>query len=106
VPLDVYELLQEQRSVHDPIPPRELRRALDDFEQEVELLSEPFRRNEGVDLSTALAHGGQRLPSLRRAVEQIQRWKTAVGFDPHPDDDDGEWTMRVLERLYRLAWVV
>jgi hypothetical protein len=104
--LRVHDLLQDQRSVHDPVPPKELRRAMNDFEREVERLAEQFRRNEGVDLGTALVHGGQKLPSLRRAVERIQGWKTAVGFDPHPDDDDGEWTMRVLERLYRLAWGV
>lgn len=43
---------------------------------------------------------------LGAALREVQRWKLAPGFDPYPDEDDGEWTVRVLERLYRISWSV
>jgi hypothetical protein len=106
--LRIHELQQDQRSVHDPVPPRELERALDELLHDVDLLAEQFRKKDGVQLHGALALGGagKGLPSLRSALRTIQGWKTSVEFDASPDDDDGEWTLRVLERLYRLAWVV
>jgi len=102
----IHDLQQDQRSVHDPVPAKELERALDDLLHDVDRLADQFRKKEGVHLTEALARPGASLPSLRRAVRTIQGWKTAVDFDAAPDDDDGEWTMRVLERLYRLAWVI
>ena len=44
--------------------------------------------------------------TLAAALREVQRWKLAPGFDPSPDEDDGEWTVRVLERLYRISWSV
>jgi len=104
--LRVHQLYLEQRSVHDPVPRKDLERALDDLLYDVDRLVDTFRKTDGMHLYDALALAGPDLPSLRTVLRTIQAWKTTVAFDASPDDDDGEWTMRVIERLYRLAWVV
>lgn len=95
--LALFEAQQAQRSVHDTIPERVFRR----------VLAEGLAALEGLERrrGAALVRTDGRLPSLAAALETIQRWKLAVGFDASPDDDDGEWTLRVLERLYGIEWV-
>lgn len=105
--LAIFELKQDQRSVHDPLPVRDLDTALDTAMRAVRSLVRQFhRKGAPEDLSEALMRTGTALPSLRSALERIQLWKWSVDFDASPDDDDGEWTLRVLERLYPLEWVV
>lgn len=103
--LTLFEASQDHRSVHDELDPRVVSRALDQAITAIRQVG----RSRGTDRVQAelpealvLASAG---PDLRRALATIQRWKLAVTFDAAPDDDDGEWTLRVLERLYGIEWV-
>ncbi len=102
--LVLFEVNQDQRSVHDRLPQRVVDRAVDQALDAMRRLGNP-RKGVPKDLPEALVRTGPRLPDLRTALRVIQRWKLSVDFDASPDDDDGEWTMRVLERLYGLEWV-
>ena len=105
--LRLFEAHQNQRSVHDRLPQRIVDEALDDAVSAVAGLGRAHaKKGAPRDLAEALVKQTPRLPGLRKALEVIQRWKLSVEFDAGPDDDDGEWTMRVLERLYGLEWVV
>lgn len=105
--LTLHESRQAQRSVHDPVPEALIEEALD-------MAMETLRRmvqtlvGQGIEVeaSEALQLHHRSLPDLREALGTIQGWKLAVEFDASPDEDDGEWTLRILERLYGLQWVV
>ena len=103
----LHEAKQAQRSVHDPLPDGLVERSLDLATRRIDALAEAFRDPSapGSGLEAALVRLGSPLPELRDALATIQTWKLAVDFDAAPDDDDGEWTLRVLERLYGIEWV-
>ncbi len=108
--VQLYEAHQDQRSVHDQLPQALVDQVLSAAIDAVERLGRAHaRRGAPRDLPHALVlareEASERRPPLRTALEIIQRWKLSVQFDAAPDEDDGEWTMRVLERLYRLEWV-
>lgn len=97
-----------QRSVHDDVPDRLLRGALDRMEDRLHRLARVAEASPSTadDVEVALTRPRPGLPTLREAVATILRWKGAVDFDATPDDDDAEWTLRVIERLYQLSWVI
>ena len=104
--LTLFEANQNQRSVHDQLPARVVEPALDHALEMLAKLSRTHRRQGAPsDISEALVQVGPRVPPLRSALRVIQRWKLSVEFDASPDEDDGEWTLRVIERLYRLEWI-
>jgi hypothetical protein len=106
--LTLFEANQDQRSVHDGVSTALFESAIDTAMAAIGVLGRSFARRGGPpDLPTALVRASdvRDLPSLRTALASIQRWKLSVWFDAAPDDDDGEWTMRVLERLYTIEWV-
>lgn len=96
--LTLFEANQDLRSVHDELPAALLERALDQAMQAIAALEQSHT-------GRAPSRTTTRLPTLRQALATIQRWKLSVEYDPGPDEDDGEWTLRVLERLYQLEWV-
>ena len=109
--LDTFEVVlfraqQDQRSVHDPVPRKVVEAALDDTMEAIEILVRHFAKDSPEPVATTLVRAGGTLPSLREALARIQRWKLSPTFDASPDEDDGEWTLRVLERLYALEWTV
>ena len=107
--LTLFEAHQDQRSVHDAIDDALFRRSLEDALAAIRVLARSFSRHGAPeDLPTALVRAAeaQGVPSFSTALASIQRWKLSVWFDASPDEDDGEWTLRVLERLYTIEWVV
>lgn len=109
--LDAFELVlfeaqQDQRSVHDPVPRKVVEAALDETMEAIAVLARMFAAREHVPIANTLVRTSGKLPSLRDALARIQRWKLSPTFDASPDEDDGEWTLRVLERLYALEWTV
>ena len=104
--LTLFEANQDQRSVHDRLDPRIVDQALDAAIDGFAKVGRSHQRKGAPrDLPEALVRTGPQLPGLREALAVVQRWKLSVEFDAAPDDDDGEWTLRVLERLYGLEWV-
>ena len=106
--LTLFEAKQDQRSVHDAVASDLFEATLDDAMAAIAVLGRSFARKGGPpDLPTALVRSSDvaKLPPLRTALAIIQEWKLSVLFDAAPDEDDGEWTMRVLERLYTIEWV-
>jgi len=105
--LTLHESRQAQRSVHDPVPEDLIEHALDQAMATLRRLVQSLvGQGVQVEVGHALQHHRTELPDLRSALRTLQGWKLAVEFDASPDDDDGEWTLRVLERLYGLQWVV
>ncbi len=104
--LRLFNAYQDQRSVHDELPPGLMEEALDEAMEGFRALGERYsRRGEPSRLDFALQPSAH-LPPLREALHTIQRWKLTVEFEAAPDDDDGEWTLRVIERLYGLVWML
>jgi hypothetical protein len=99
--IDLYDLHHAQRSLYDTL----------DEEVFLEHIELAVDRIEGVGRAAHIAKLPERLQrgvgSVRpvgEALRLVQGWKLSPGFDPSPDDDDGEWTLRILERLYRISW--
>ncbi|MEZ4316320.1 MAG: hypothetical protein R3F61_02400 [Myxococcota bacterium] len=114
--ITLFDARQALRSVHDAVPESTVSAALDRAIDAISRLSDgssspdargPSPRPSGAprDPLRALLRPGDAGTSLRTALRTIQRWKLSVHFDASPDDDDGEWTLRVLERLYEIEWV-
>lgn len=103
--LRLHQANQELRSVHDVVPDRVFDAAITDAMDAVRSLARQRAEQGGDHMRHALTRDRQ-APTLQTALRIIQRWKLAVDFDASPAPDDGEWTMRVLDRLYRLEWVV
>jgi hypothetical protein len=99
--LRLFERNQEQRSVHDGLPASTIAQVVDAALAAIGELREDRRDGR----MAALVRARSDRPTLREALIRIQRWKLSVTFDASPDDDDGEWTLRVLERLYGIEWV-
>lgn len=99
--LAVFELHTDQRSVHDRLDEGLLMGLVSATVRNLRQLARVKRID---DLPAVLVEVGP--IDLGTAIAVVQRWKLAVGFDPHPDEDNGEWTMRVLERLYRIDWFI
>jgi hypothetical protein len=103
--LRLFEAQQSQRSVEDALPEAFIEEALDEAMVALHRLGGGRSGKRSAPLPAALARSEALVPSLRDALLTIQHWKLAVAFDAAPDDDDGEWTLRVLERLYGIEWV-
>lgn len=99
--LYLFQAYQAQRSVHDRLPDTTIERAVD---LALDALRELRTERRTAPLGPLLRPSG--LPSWRTALIRIQRWKLSVAFDATPDDDDGEWALRILERLYSIEWVI
>ncbi len=95
----LYALYTDQRSVHDRLEDHVI---ADLVAATVRNIGELGRARKVPDLPGLVASNAP--TSLAQALFAIQEWKLTVDFDADPDDDDGEWTMRVLERLYRIDW--
>ena len=93
--LALFELHTDQRSVHD---------RLDDALVDG-LVAASVRTMRQLGRARKIEDLTRSLPRLGELLGRLQRWKLGVGFDASPDDDDGEWTMRVLERVYGIEWI-
>lgn len=99
----LYDAHHEQRSLYDQLDE-------DVFEahiaEAVDRMDRAARSARIAGLTARLQASADAPLSVAAALRRIQGWKLAPGFDPSPDDDDGEWTLRILERLYRISWIV
>jgi hypothetical protein len=97
----IHELHHEQRSLYDRLDDEVV---ADCLEIVVEHLREVGRRLRLPDLLSLLPRQAAQTLSVPDALAIIQRWKLVPGFDPDPDEDNGEWTLRLLERYYNISW--
>jgi len=101
--IDLFDLHSAQRSLYDQLDEEV-------FDEHITLAVERViaagQAARIPDLPHELQQRAGSARPLGEALRLVQGWKLAPRFDASPDEDDGEWTMRVLERLYRISWVL
>jgi hypothetical protein len=98
--LRLFDAHQDQRSVHDRLAQGVVEGVVDTALRVLRDLG--TERRSGPHLSALIRPPSG--PALRAVLVTIQHWKLSVVFDASPDQDEGEWTLRVLERLYGIEW--
>ena len=101
--VELHSLHVQQRSLYDQLDEAVFTEAIASAVDQIRAAGQTARMRA---LPRQLADNARVALGLPAALRAVQRWKLAPGFDPAPDEDDGEWTVRVLERLYQISWSV
>ncbi|MEL6349022.1 MAG: hypothetical protein AAFV53_38310 [Myxococcota bacterium] len=100
--VDLFDLYQEQRSLYDQLESDVVQQHISAAVARIRALGQA---GHVADLPDVMRRNAGQHIAMGDALTEVQRWKLVPEFDPGPDEDDGEWTWRILERLYLVSWV-